>query len=124
MKHPWAAMEPTRASEPAVVIMRSAVSMLSLISTGMPCSGPRMCFCFAFLVERFGNGYGVGIYFDDAVEGRTVLVDDVDAREIFVGEGMGGEAAGGHAFLHLGHGHFIEFNEPPRLLVPRCAGIV
>ncbi len=34
-------MEPERASEPAVVIMRSAVSMLSLMSTGMPCSGPR-----------------------------------------------------------------------------------
>src|ERR1035438_3090977 len=36
-----AAMEPTRASEPAVVIMRSAVSLLSLIRTGMPCKGPR-----------------------------------------------------------------------------------
>src|SRR5580658_5291461 len=33
--------EPTSASDPAVVIIRSAVSMLSLISTGMPCSGPR-----------------------------------------------------------------------------------
>src|SRR5271155_2017706 len=33
-------LEPTRASEPAVVIMRSAVSMLSLISTGIPCNGP------------------------------------------------------------------------------------
>src|SRR5579863_2851044 len=33
--------EPTRASDPAVVIMRSAVSMLSLTRTGMPCSGPR-----------------------------------------------------------------------------------
>ena len=31
----------TSASDPAVVFMRSAVSMLSLISTGMPCSGPR-----------------------------------------------------------------------------------
>src|SRR5262245_17163298 len=29
------------AIDPAVVIMRSAVAMLSLISTGMPCSGPR-----------------------------------------------------------------------------------
>jgi len=32
----------TRASEPAVVRILSAVSMLSLISTGMPCSGPRL----------------------------------------------------------------------------------
>src|SRR6185503_11508005 len=32
---------PTSASEPAVVIIRSCVSMLSLIRTGMPCKGPR-----------------------------------------------------------------------------------
>src|SRR5580704_4394977 len=43
----WATYEsfggfaPTSASEPAVVIMRSAVSILSFSSTGMPCSGPR-----------------------------------------------------------------------------------
>ena len=35
------AMEAARASEPAVVCIRSAVSMLSLITTGMPWSGPR-----------------------------------------------------------------------------------
>jgi hypothetical protein len=34
-------METERASEPAVVIMRSAVSMLSLISTGTLWRGPR-----------------------------------------------------------------------------------
>src|SRR5262249_13465032 len=33
--------EPTSASGPAVVIMRSAVAMLSLIRTGIPWSGPR-----------------------------------------------------------------------------------
>src|SRR5215813_13700255 len=33
--------DPTNASDPAVVCIRSAVSMLSLISTGTPCSGPR-----------------------------------------------------------------------------------
>ena len=32
---------PTNASDPAVVIIRSAVSMLSLIRTGIPCSKPR-----------------------------------------------------------------------------------
>ena len=36
-----AAIEPSSASEPAVVVIRSAVSMLSLIRTGTPCSGPR-----------------------------------------------------------------------------------
>src|SRR5207244_12923453 len=32
---------PASASEPAVVIIRSAVAMLSLSRIGMPCSGPR-----------------------------------------------------------------------------------
>ena len=32
---------PTRASVPAVVSIRSAVAMLSLSRTGMPCNGPR-----------------------------------------------------------------------------------
>src|ERR1039457_3299133 len=40
-KESFSGLDPARASEPAVVIMRSAVSMLSLISTGIPCSGPR-----------------------------------------------------------------------------------
>ena len=35
------AMESASASEPAVVCIRSAVSMLSLIRIGMPCIGPR-----------------------------------------------------------------------------------
>ena len=34
-------IEPRRAKDPAVVLMRSCVSMLSLIRTGMPWSGPR-----------------------------------------------------------------------------------
>src|SRR5436305_1499476 len=34
-------LEPTSASEPAVVIILSAVSMLSLINTGTPCMGRR-----------------------------------------------------------------------------------
>src|SRR5262249_53879552 len=35
------AFAPSSASDPAVVCMRSDVAMLSLINTGMPCSGPR-----------------------------------------------------------------------------------
>src|SRR6185369_11860419 len=34
------AIEPSSASDPAVVDMWSAVSMLSLMTIGMPCSGP------------------------------------------------------------------------------------
>src|SRR5229473_7603055 len=44
-----AGREPTSASEPAVVCMRSAVSLLSLISTGIPCNGPRGPFCLRSL---------------------------------------------------------------------------
>src|ERR1700722_11048370 len=40
-KESFAGFEPSSASDPAVVIILSAVSMLSLIRTGMPCSGPR-----------------------------------------------------------------------------------
>src|SRR2546426_3688080 len=37
----WSGAVPTKANEPAVVCIRSAVSMLSLSKTGIPCSGPR-----------------------------------------------------------------------------------
>ena len=39
--HRAAPATPSSASDPAVVFMRSAVAMLSLIRIGMPCSGPR-----------------------------------------------------------------------------------
>ena len=41
MKASLGGIDPASASDPAVVVMRSAVAMLSLMSTGMPCSGPR-----------------------------------------------------------------------------------
>ena len=40
-KESFAGFDPTNANDPAVVIIRSAVSILSLINTGTPCSGPR-----------------------------------------------------------------------------------
>src|SRR5262245_54836520 len=39
----WVAGVPASANDPAVVCILSPVSMLSLRSTGMPCSGPRTC---------------------------------------------------------------------------------
>src|SRR5258705_8104302 len=42
-------IEPSKASEPAVVIMRSCVPTLSLIRTGIPCSGLRGPFTFRSL---------------------------------------------------------------------------
>ena len=41
MNASFGAMEPAKANDPAVVCMRSPVSMLSLMSTGTPWSGPR-----------------------------------------------------------------------------------
>src|SRR5579872_6680935 len=38
----FSGFEPISASDPAVVIMRSAVSRLSLMRIGMPCKGPRV----------------------------------------------------------------------------------
>ena len=52
---------PASASEPAVVIMRSAVAMLSLMRIGMPCSGPRGPRALSFGVELIGDRQGVGI---------------------------------------------------------------
>src|SRR4051812_13146924 len=37
----WSGCEPASASDPAVVVIRSAVSTLSFNSIGMPCNGPR-----------------------------------------------------------------------------------
>src|SRR5207302_6859955 len=37
----WSGAVPTKANEPAVVCIRSAVSMLSLSKTAFPCIGPR-----------------------------------------------------------------------------------
>src|SRR3954468_1481152 len=39
-------IEPSSAYDPAVVVIRSAVSMLSLSRIGMPCNGPRVCPAF------------------------------------------------------------------------------
>ena len=73
-------LEPTRASEPAVVAILSAVSMLSLISTGMPCSGPR-----SFVLRSASSASAilerVGIDFEHTVDGRPLLIDAFDARD-------------------------------------------
>src|SRR6478672_7618370 len=45
-KASFGALAPTNASDPAVVAIRSAVSILSLINTGMPWRRPRTPFSF------------------------------------------------------------------------------
>ena len=71
MNASFGGVAPASASEPAVVIMRSAVAMLSLIRTGMPCSGPRGRAGLALGVERVGDRERVGIELDDAVQRRA-----------------------------------------------------
>jgi hypothetical protein len=46
-----AGIEPSSASDPAVVVILSFVSTLSFTSTGMPCSGPRGPFGLSFRIE-------------------------------------------------------------------------
>ena len=41
MKASFGAIDPSRANDPAVVCIRSPVSMLSLIRIVIPCNGPR-----------------------------------------------------------------------------------
>ena len=109
-KESFAGCEPTSASDPAVVCMRSAVSMLSLISTGMPCSGPRAPFGFALLVERCGDGQGVRIQFDHAVyelarAGRWLR----SAPCISASERLSSKFSGCDGCLQIGDGKFVKF---------------
>ena len=81
---------------------------------------PAKMFLFAFLVELLGDAERVGIYLDNAVDGRPMLIDGLDAREIFFGDGVRGEPAGSHAFLQFVHGNFVKLE---RLLLELCVSI-
>ena len=61
-----AAIEPTSASEPAVVVMRSAVSMLSLSRIGDAVQRPARPLRLALVVERVGDRQRVGVDLDHA----------------------------------------------------------
>src|ERR1700730_4917198 len=51
-----------------------------------------------------------------------MFIESLDAREIFFGDGVRGEAAGGHALLQLGNGNFIEFERSSRALCFKLRG--
>ena len=119
-----AAVEPCSASDPAVVIMRSPVSMLSLMSTGIPCSGPRTPARPALGVQRVGNRQRVGIELDDRPQRRTAAIDGLDARGVELDEPSRRVAAGRHRLLQLGNRHFIEIERRrglPRIDPKSCA---
>ena len=114
-----AAIDPSSASEPAVVIMRSAVSMLSLMRTGMPWSGPRGPLRLAFGIERVGNRARLGIDFDDRAQRRAGAIDLLDPREIEIDELPRRVAARLHPLLKLLDGHLVERKRRRRRLPGR-----
>ena len=61
--------------------------------------GAARTFGLAFLIERIGDGEGVGVEFEHAVEGWAVLVDFADAGSVLLDERASGELAGVQAVL-------------------------
>ena len=102
------AARPTSASDPAVVIIRSAVSMLSLMSTGTPCSGPAHAPLLALAVALGRNRQRVGVHLDHRVERRAAPVHVLDAREVALGERDSRQVASGTPSLQFVHGDLVE----------------
>ena len=74
----------------------------------MPCSGPRAPLALRSWSRACGDGQGVGIEFDHAVDGRPAAVDCFDPGHVFLGEGVGGKFSGCHARLEIGDGELVE----------------
>ena len=89
------ALAPSSASEPAVVSKRSAVAMLSLMRTGMPCRAAG-AFRLALGVELGGDGERVGIGLEHRPDRGPAPVEGVDAREVLLAQGPGRVLAGPH----------------------------
>ena len=62
----------------------------------------------ALLVQFVGDRKRVGIHFEHRIDAGPALVNLVDAREVFLGEGARREFAGLHSVLQRGEGDFIE----------------
>ena len=94
---------PTRASEPAVVCMRSPVSMLSLSSTGMPSSGAGLARCLGTLrVALARDLQGIGVDLEDGIDAGSGLVELGDARDVGTRQLFGRHRAVAHALLLRG----------------------
>ncbi len=75
------------ASEPAVVVMRSCVSMLSLMSTGMPCSGPRGPFAFRSLSRSLAIDSTSGFSsITELIAGPCLSISSMRSRYFFASE--------------------------------------
>ena len=90
-----AAIEPASASEPAVVVIRSAVSMLSLSRIGMPCSGPRRRPALRSASSASAIASASGLI-SMTRAGRAAPVERLDAREVVVDQPLRCQPTVGH----------------------------
>ena len=118
-----AAIEPSSASEPAVVSILSAVSMLSLIRIGMPWSGPRGPRSRRSASSVVGDGQRVGVDLDDRVERGAGLVDRGDAAEIHFCDRAGCHLARLHPGLEFGYRQFGHVGYLPEYAVGQVANL-
>ena len=84
---PAGGTDPSSASEPAVVVIRSCVSMLSLSATGMPCSGPRTLPALRSASSWSAMASASGLVSMIARSSGPLAVQRLDARQIQLGDG-------------------------------------
>ena len=102
------AIEPSRASEPAVVVLRSPVSTLSLSSTGMPCSGPRGPFARRSASSASARARASGLTSRTLAQLGPAAVEGLDAVEVGPGQLARREAARRHLLLEVRDGRLRE----------------
>ena len=101
-------IEPSSASEPAVVAIRSAVSMLSLSSTGMPCSGPRGPFAFRSASSASAIASASGLVSMTERSCGPARSSALDALEVGLGDQPRAALARRHLLLQLGDRRLLE----------------
>ena len=82
--------------------------MLSLIRTGMPCSGPRGPCALARRPERVAMAQRVRIDLDDRSQRRSLPIDLLDPVQVELGDLSRGVSSRRHPLGELGGGRFLE----------------
>ena len=101
--------EPSSASEPAVVVIRSAVSMLSFSAIGMPCSGPRTLPALRSASSWSAIASASGLSLDERAQLRARAVQGLDAGQVALGDRAGGEPSRSHRLLEVVDGRLVKF---------------
>ena len=101
-------LTPASASEPAVVIMRSAVAMLSLSRTGMPCSGPRTRPLLRSASRRSAIASASGLISMTLCSAGPGAIDRVDAGEVLLDQRARRLLPGLHPLLQVGDRRLFE----------------